>query len=185
MRRVLLVGSVSALVALSFVAGAGGQAAPGAKPQALRNGCTKLFTQYAFRRYAKRVYLRERVTYKARRQMVRMVRCQHSPKAERKMRARRKGYADARRYRQAVDALTPYGGPGGTRWAVPYWPIVACESGGSWSAANPSGAVGPYQLLGKGAPFPVRTPGERLAHHRIAARLWAGGAGRSHWAQCL
>lgn len=53
-------------------------------------------------------------------------------------------------------------------------------SHGSWSAYNPSGALGPYQLLGKGAPFPADTRAKRLTHHRIAGALWDGGAGASH-----
>lgn len=81
---------------------------------------------------------------------------------------------------EASIALTPYPGPNGTRWAIP-WSIVACESGGSWSAANPSGAIGPYQLLGHGAPWPVTSESDKMAHHRIASALWAGGAGRSAW----
>lgn len=84
---------------------------------------------------------------------------------------------------RAVDryrALTPYPGPGRTRWAIPY-SIVACESGGSWAAANPSGAVGPYQLLGWGAPWPVGGMHDKMAHHRIASQVWAGGAGRGNW----
>jgi hypothetical protein len=76
--------------------------------------------------------------------------------------------------------VTPYPGPGDSYWAIPA-SIVACESGYSWRAANPSGAVGPYQLLGWGAPFPVHGFADRLAHHRIASRLYAGGAGRSQW----
>jgi hypothetical protein len=84
---------------------------------------------------------------------------------------------------QAIGAyhrLTPYGGPGKTRWAIPY-SIVACESGGSWTAANPSGAVGPYQLLGWGAPYPATTWPLKMANHRIASQVYAGGAGRSNW----
>lgn len=71
--------------------------------------------------------------------------------------------------------LTPYG-----RWAIPTY-IVECESGGSWSAYNPSGAVGPYQLLGWGAPYPAVTMHEKMMHHRIARDVWAGGAGASNW----
>jgi len=66
---------------------------------------------------------------------------------------------------------TPFPGPGGTRWAIP-WYIVACESHGRWDAWNRSGAIGPYQLLGHGAPWPANTPGRRRAHHRIARQLW-------------
>ncbi len=76
-------------------------------------------------------------------------------------------------------ALTPYVGGSG-RWAIP-WPIVVCESGGSWFAANPSGAVGPYQLLGHGAPYPATTMDAKMENHRIASELYAGGAGRGAW----
>jgi hypothetical protein len=82
------------------------------------------------------------------------------------------------RYR-ALRQIAPYPG-GGTWWAVPY-SIVLCESGGSWSAYNPSGAVGPYQLLGWGAPYPARTWREKMENHRIAARVYAGGGGASNW----
>jgi hypothetical protein len=73
-----------------------------------------------------------------------------------------------RRYRQ----ITPYRcqrGSYGT-WAIPCY-IIACESHFSWSAANPSGAVGPYQELGWGAPFPVRNFRDKLRHHEIAHSL--------------
>jgi hypothetical protein len=79
-----------------------------------------------------------------------------------------------------IRRLTPYHCATG-RFAVPCY-IIACESHGSWTAANPSGAVGPYQLLGWGAPWPADTRAKRLAHHRIAARLWDGGKGASNWA---
>lgn len=68
--------------------------------------------------------------------------------------------------------VTPYAG-GGRCWAIPY-EIIVCESGGDFSAYNPSGASGAYQLMigGQG------TPAEQDA---AAAELWAGGAGRSNW----
>lgn len=74
---------------------------------------------------------------------------------------------------------TPYR-CGNSWWAIPC-SIIACESGFSWGAANPSGAVGPYQLLGWGAPYPVTSRADKRAHHRIAASVWRGGAGRSNW----
>jgi hypothetical protein len=84
------------------------------------------------------------------------------------------------RYR-ALRLIAPYPG-GGTWWAIPYY-IVYCESGtsGLWAAANPSGAVGPYQLLGWGAPYPATTWRDKMANHRIAAAVWAGGAGAGNW----
>lgn len=86
----------------------------------------------------------------------------------------RVSYGRYREFRQ----VAPYPG-GGTWWAIPYY-IVACESGGSWSAYNPSGAAGPYQLLGWGAPYPADTWREKMANHRIAAGLW-DDYGNSPW----
>lgn len=83
------------------------------------------------------------------------------------------------RYR-AFRLIAPYPG-GGTYWAIPGY-IVACESGGSWTAYNPSGASGPYQLMPEwGAPFPATTWHEKMQTHRIAANLYDGGAGASNW----
>jgi hypothetical protein len=82
------------------------------------------------------------------------------------------------RYRELRE-IAPYPGAG-TYWAIPY-AVVYCESRGLWSAYNPSGAVGAYQLLGHGAPYPATTWREKMANHRIAAELYAGGAGASAW----
>ncbi len=91
------------------------------------------------------------------------VECIYSPPGDAKLRAYRKARKrDFYRYRNTGGPLTPYG-----KWAIPGY-IVACESGGSWNAYNPSGAVGPYQLLGWGAPFPVDSWKEKMAHHRLA-----------------
>jgi hypothetical protein len=65
------------------------------------------------------------------------------------------------------------------KWlAVPAY-IVACETNGyrgegRWHAANSSGAVGPYQLLGWGAPYPADTPREKVRNHEIASGLSLG-----------
>ncbi|MDX6534007.1 MAG: hypothetical protein QOF68_1751 [Gaiellales bacterium] len=80
----------------------------------------------------------------------------------------------------AVARVTPFDCGSRGRWAIPC-SIIACESGFSWTAYNPSGARGPYQFLGWAVPWPVRTAADKLAHHRMAARLWNGGAGRSNW----
>jgi len=54
--------------------------------------------------------------------------------------ARRKAERERLRY-------TPYEGPGGSRWAIPYY-IVSCESGGDYGAVNgSSGARGAYQMM--------------------------------------
>lgn len=82
------------------------------------------------------------------------------------------------RYR-AFRRVAPYPG-GGTYWAIPYY-IVYCESRGKWMAYNPSGAVGAYQLLGWGAPYPAQNWHEKMQNHQIAADVYADGAGASNW----
>lgn len=67
---------------------------------------------------------------------------------------------------------TPYEG-GGSCWAIPYY-IVECESGGSYTASNPSGATGAYQLMIGGG-------GDPASQDAAAAALWNGGAGASNW----
>lgn len=67
-------------------------------------------------------------------------------------------------------------------WVIPAW-CVEAESGGSWTAYNPSGASGPYQLLGHGQPWPVTTRAQAMAHHRIAAQLYAS-QGLGPWVAC-
>lgn len=131
-----------------------------------------LVKQTKFRSYAKAVYQRQKIRKRARRKMDVMRGCASSRKASRNMlRFQREQSAD-RRYRVQVSSLTPFQCSFG-RFAIPCG-IVACESlsSGLWSAANPSGAIGPYQLLGHGAPWPVRTAADRLAHHRIARNLY-------------
>ena len=143
-----------------------------------------------YRTYASRVYRRRHVSTRAHQRLMYLRRCQRSPRATRAVGKLRTELRAARVERQrearalAVAAsLTPYACSFG-RSAIPC-SIVACESKGDWSAANPSGAVGFYQFLGKRIPWPVRSQADRNAHHRLAASLWAGGAGASHWAQCL
>ena len=113
-----------------------------------------------------------------------------SPRVNRRMKeihAYRKAlFARNRSYRR----VAPYPGLRGEGYwlrhlAVPAY-IVHCETNGyhgegRWRAANGSGAVGPYQLLGWGAPFPARTARQKLAHHRIAAHVVAV-QGLSAWA---
>lgn len=85
-------------------------------------------------------------------------------------------FKEYRTYRQIATMKCTGGSEG---WFVPNpgsCSTIACESGFSWSAYNPSGAVGPYQLLGWGAPFPVHGFRDRLEHHILASRL-----SRSAW----
>jgi hypothetical protein len=87
-----------------------------------------------------------------------------------------------RHYRRIAPYHCPGGLPGEHYWAKPC-AVVACESGYSWGSYNPSGALGPYQLLGWGAPFPVRSFRQRVRHHEIAAGLSISNwdASRSCW----
>lgn len=111
-----------------------------------------------------------------RKQLNRARGCGYRGKLRALWRRERLRFGRYRKFRQ----IAPYPGLG-TYWAVPA-SIVACESGGSWMAANPSGAAGPYQLMPEwGAPYPATTWRERMANHRIAAEVYAGGAGASNW----
>jgi hypothetical protein len=196
-KKLVLAATTAAFFIPGAVAAQEEQPAPQPEPQAqaqqapqqavvkpLRNNCGRLFTQKTFLKYAQKVYWRTRVTKRAGKRMKQMVRCQHSPKAERKMRMVRRMLKAERtkrlRIARMARSLTPYNCGSNGWWAIPC-SIIACESGFSWSAYNPSGASGPYQLLGWGAPMPADTPAKKLRHHQIAARLWNGGAGRSHW----
>lgn len=71
----------------------------------------------------------------------------------------------------ALRHVAPYPG-GGSYWAVPYC-IVYAESGGSWTAHNPSSpAKGPYEIEEE-VPYPAVTWQQKMANHRAAARIWA------------
>jgi septal ring factor EnvC (AmiA/AmiB activator) len=75
-------------------------------------------------------------------------------------------------------------GPGGP-WAIP-WPIVQCESGGQNLPPNGAGASGYYQILpstwkGLGGSTPHAYLAPKAEQDRLAAALWAGGAGARNW----
>jgi multidrug efflux pump subunit AcrA (membrane-fusion protein) len=75
-------------------------------------------------------------------------------------------------------------GPGGP-WAIP-WPIVQCESGGQNLPPNGAGASGYYQMLpstwaGLGGSTPHAYLAPKAEQDRLAAALWAGGAGAHNW----
>jgi len=70
--------------------------------------------------------------------------------------------------------------------------IVMCESGGDYGAvnhSNPNRPAGAYQITtstwlayGGGAYAPTADAATPAQQDEIAARIWAGGAGRHHWA---
>jgi peptidoglycan hydrolase CwlO-like protein len=75
-------------------------------------------------------------------------------------------------------------GPGGP-WAIP-WPIVECESGGVNHPPNYAGASGYYQFMpatwaGLGGSTPHAYQAPKAEQDRLAAELWAGGAGAHNW----
>jgi septal ring factor EnvC (AmiA/AmiB activator) len=81
---------------------------------------------------------------------------------------------------RAVASSGPHG-----PWAIP-WPIVQCESGGQNTPPNSAGASGYYQMLdttwkGLGGSTPHAYQAAKAEQDRLAARLWAGGAGRGNW----
>lgn len=171
--------SLAVLITPTTVAGQ----MPTTQPQPeLRNGCAKLFTQKQFHHYAGRVFKRPELSRKAKLEVIKMMRCQHSPKAERKMRIVRRHLIAERKERAELAALTPYGPCYGGMWAVPC-EIIDGESDGSWSVVNSQGCLGPYQFCKKRVPWPVRTLADKIAHHAEASSLWQGGAGCSHWEQ--
>jgi septal ring factor EnvC (AmiA/AmiB activator) len=89
----------------------------------------------------------------------------------------------AERQRLAAQAASG-AGPGGP-WAIP-WPIVQCESGGQNLPPNGAGASGYYQMLpstwsGLGGSTPQAYQASKAEQDRLAAQLWAGGAGARNW----
>jgi peptidoglycan hydrolase CwlO-like protein len=87
----------------------------------------------------------------------------------------------AERERLAAAAGPGTGGP----WAIP-WPIVQCESGGQNLPPNSAGASGYYQFMpatwrGLGGSTPHAYQAPKAEQDRLAARLWAGGAGAHNW----
>ena len=86
----------------------------------------------------------------------------------------------AARARAAVSSAGP-GGP----WAIP-WAIVQCESGGQNVPPNSAGASGYYQFMqatwkGLGGSTKHAYQAPKAEQDRLAARLWAGGAGAHNW----
>jgi septal ring factor EnvC (AmiA/AmiB activator) len=87
----------------------------------------------------------------------------------------------AARKRAEAAALSGPGGP----WAIP-WPIVQCESGGQNLPPNGAGGSGYYQMLpetwkGLGGSTPHAYQAPKAEQDRLAAALWAGGAGAHNW----
>ena len=63
---------------------------------------------------------------------------------------------------------------------------MQCESGGQNLPPNGAGASGYYQILdstwhGLGGSTPHAYQASKAEQDRLAAKLWAGGAGASNW----
>lgn len=144
--------------------------------------CPKSYTRAHFHTAARAATRDTTLTPAELKTVRKTIRCQRGGRRSRRIvRFHWKRYRSHWEARRQVAAITPYPGPNGTRWAIP-WPVVACESHGSWGAYNSSGAAGPYQIMAMhGRPFPVRSAADRLRHHQIAAMLWRGGAGAGAW----
>lgn len=104
----------------------------------------------------------------------------HSTRAERRRGERRLERLLKRRERQARQTAGP-GGP----WAIPY-AIVQCESGGANHTPNSAGASGYYQFLpetwaGLGGSTKHAYQAPKSEQDRLAAKLWARGAGAGNW----
>lgn len=154
-----------------------------AAPAAQAAKCPAKYSRADFHRVAKKAFDgRQPATQKERRTLKRVIRCQERPRASAKViRKHRRSYRRHHLRRLELRSIAPYDCGSHGRFAVPC-SIVARESRYSWGAYNSSsGALGPYQFLGWRVPWPVRSAADRLAHHRMAARLWARGAGASHW----
>lgn len=80
--------------------------------------------------------------------------------------------------------------PGYGPWSIPTY-VVMCESGGSWTAQNASGAAGPYQLMPEHFGGKSALTQSQAAQHAKAAYLWNGGVntasglGPQNWKACL
>jgi septal ring factor EnvC (AmiA/AmiB activator) len=85
---------------------------------------------------------------------------------------------------RAASRAAAQGAPSGP-WAIP-WPIVQCESGGQNLPPNSAGASGYYQMMpatwrGLGGSTPHAYQAPKAEQDRLAATLWAGGAGARNW----
>lgn len=134
------------------------------------------FKQRAQARYVRGVFGRENISRRARRQMARMERCSHSPRATRNMRRARQLQARIRKRRQAI-VIPPV-----------LESIAQCESHGDPDAISAGGTYrGKYQFSyetwasvgGDGDPAAA----SETEQDRRAAILYRTG-GPGHWPVC-
>ena len=129
------------------------------------------------------MYQRDKISKAARKRLSRLVQCQHTPQAKRNAKRLGRKLAKIRRYWLAV---TPYR-CNGTRFAIPCY-IVSCESSFQNLSPNSASASGYYQFIrstwhstGGGQYADEAYRASKAEQDIVAARLWSGGAGASHW----
>lgn len=94
----------------------------------------------------------------------------------------RRAFFDHRSARLWQERVTPEPGPGGSHWAIP-WYIVECESGGDYTAQNPtSSAYGAYQMLASTYAAYCSACDWSPRDQDLAARRLYVSAGTSPWA---
>lgn len=159
-----------------------------------KRGCPRLYARADFHRFASRAFRGHgRTTLEQRRTLDRVIRCQRHRKSKRVLRRHRGRYKHAlwerreahrQRLRVTRDWCSPDPHPlGAGCWEIPVSCVFA-ESGGSWSAHNPtSPARGAYQLNQHGEPWPVDSWQDAMVHHRIAEGLYAA-RGLQPWVAC-
>lgn len=144
------------------------------------NGCPRLFHQKEFARHARKVFNhRPSITRPVKKRLKVKRDCAFSPQAVTNNRALYVKLKKKRIKRLTVNYTAPYSCGSSGHYAIPCY-IVACESGFSSTAQNPSGAYGYYQLMPSwwGHLGRKPTPAEQ---HAIAAKLWNGGSGAGNW----
>ena len=148
-----------------------------------RQECHTLYKQNVTRDYIRTVYVRPKITNKARKRIQKMIACQHSIKGT----DNTEKYLEAvKKQRKQVQSVTPYR-CNGEYWALPCY-IIQCESSFQNLSPNYASAAGYYQFLtstwlsmGGGKYAPRADLATKQEQHIIAARLWAGGANASQW----
>lgn len=149
----------------------------------LRPGCRRHYRMRRFARYTKARYARRTrpLTAGQKLHVKHLALCLANRKKSRWAYAKKRKWRRQFRARLAYYRVAPYDCGSAGRFSIPCY-VVACESHYSWSAYNASGAAGPYQIMPEwGRPWPANTRAARMAHHRIAARIWAGGSGAGNW----
>ncbi len=174
------------VVAVFIPATAGGENQPPPTPAsavspAIDPNCPQgRWSMKDYKKYASRVYRRNKVRRAALSRLSRMIRCQHSPHAERFVKRLRARYKRERAARALAAKVVPV--------RDHLRRIAQCESGGDPTAISPGGTYrGKYQFSmstwesvgGKGDPAQA----SEYEQDRLADKLYRTG-GPGHWPVC-